>query len=1669
MTIRWPHSWYRGCWAAAVLFVCSTIQAATFRAGSAVVDVTPQTLPVIRNGGFLEATDDRIEDPLAARCLVLDDGSQRIAIVVVDSCMIPRDICDLAKSLAAERTSILPENMLISATHTHSAPSVMDYCLGARKDPVYSVFLPNRIADAMVAAEKNLQPAQAGWGEIDAHEFTKNRRWITRSDQLQVDPFGERTVHAMMHPGHLNPAYTGPSGPIDPWLTMLKVETLDGQPLAMLSNLSMHYFGGHPGVSADYFGRFARSIPPLVNANNQSPFVAILSQGTSGDLWWGDYSKPADQKPFDNMEQFVDQLARRATELWNQIECQTSVTLAMEQKELTLKRRTPSPERLAWAERKLQLMGDRRPQDQPEVYALQAKYMHENPTESILVQAIRIGDGAITAMPNEVYAITGLKLKYQNPLPHTMNISLANGASGYIPPPEQHALGGYTTWPARTAGLEVEAEPKIVEAVLQSLETVSEKPRQTYREPATSFSQFVLDSQPVGYWRLADLTGPNATNVSENSPASLQYQGRVAFHLPGVTDKNQSPATLSRCVHLAGGRLAVSDFQTGESYTVCFAFQVMTPHDFRGVTGTLFERDDVRLVVTGTDATSLGLLQLGDSLGANSIEPHAWHQLVMVRNGDFLQVWLDDADRPELTVRLERNDTPSSQCIIGGDVANSANLEGKIDELAVYDRAFSDLEVRRHLAAAFGKPLPETSRNELDSLPQDPESSMQQIVVPEGFRIELVAAEPLVQDPVAIDWGPDGKLWVAEMADYPLGMDGQGKPGGRIRWLADSDQDGQLDQSVVFLENVSFPNGVMAWKHGVLITAAPEILFAADTDGDGKADQVQSLYSGFLEANQQLRVNGLRWGLDGWVYCASGGHYAGFGKDVSIFSNRLQQAIPLGSRDFRIRPDTGELDPQAGPSQYGRIRDDFGNWFGVQNSLPLWHFVLPENYLRSNPFVRLTDLRHQVRTPQMPKVFSAKPPQKRFHGFDHPGHYTSACGISVYRDDVLFPVDNSLTHAFTCEPFHNLVQHHLVHESGTSFDGERAPDGDTDFFASADRWCRPVMSRTGPDGALWIVDMYRYMIEHPQWLPSEGQEELRPAYREGERFGRIYRMIRDSVPAKNPVATIDMHSTDGMLGSLQSSNGIVRDLAHRFLLEHHDVKRTIPKLRQLVAGSSSAAVRTQALWLLENLAAVDQTTLMHSLNDAHPDVRRNAVQIAESKFDAFRNVLTKVCSLANDENRRVQLQVACSLGATSDPDAGAALWKLAQIPNQDAFFQAAILSSIEPQQATFLSQLSQQPSVALDRQLILALLQLASNDSAMPSRLIAGSLVSENGKWHLTQMEILAAWLESLDEQSTTWQAVCQQDEHFAPLEQAIKLSLDQANRMALSPATEPRQRIAAIRLFDRNATHAADRFVDLIRSIDASENAELAGAVADRIRRQPQSEFDQVVLSQWASLPTTHYGFVIELLIEQSRWTHSLLTALENGTVSWRTVALSQRQRLEKAADAKVAARATKFFASVSEINPQRQAVIDDYRIAKSMIGDVAAGQQLFQQHCAVCHLPQDNLPPVGPDLKSVTDRTATALLESILDPSRTIDPKYMGVVVQLNSGESITGLVTSESTQLVSLAKQDGSRRTIERSRIEMIDRSEISIMPDGFETQLSPSQLADLLAFLAENGRN
>ncbi len=679
-----------------------------FRAGAAAIDVSPPKLPAIINGSFLEQQAAKVHDTLNARALVLDDGTSRLAIVVVDSCMLPRDLIDKAKLLAQDRTQIPVEHILVSATHTHSAPSAMG-ALGTRPDADYVAFLPGRIADSIALANENLTPAQIGWSLIDDPDHTHCRRWVRRPDKLIVDPFGDATARAHMHPGYQNPDAIAPSGPVDPGLSVLAVRTPEGRPIALLANYSMHYFGA-PAVSADYFGRFATEMSKLVGAQGKS-FVAIMSQGTSGDQHWMGYSQPKDPITIDA---YAAAVANKAHAAWQSITYRAWVSLAMAETRLTLRRRVPDERRLAWARPIVDAMGDRPPKTLPEVYAKEAIFLHEDPERELKLQAIRIGDLGITAIPNEVYALTGLKIKAQSPLTPTFTIELANGSEGYIPPPEQHALGGYTTWPARTAALEVQAEPKILEAVLGLLEKVSGQPRRTPQQTHGAYAKAVLASRPVAYWRLGEMSGNKAVDASGHH-RDASSEKCVVFYLEGPPGPGFSgPGTINRAPHFAGGRIEARLPALGSSYSVELWFWNGLPNEARDVTGVLFwigaNGAETEMLAIGGSKSSPGCLIQSTSpplVGIGHIDPKTWHHIVLTRADDrHRTLYLDG--KPTVW-SITHSPAPSDEkrpaagndkrLLLGGAADGVANFEGKLDEAAVYDRALSAQEVIAHYQA----------------------------------------------------------------------------------------------------------------------------------------------------------------------------------------------------------------------------------------------------------------------------------------------------------------------------------------------------------------------------------------------------------------------------------------------------------------------------------------------------------------------------------------------------------------------------------------------------------------------------------------------------------------------------------------------------------------------------------------------------------------------------------------------------------------------------------------------------------------------------------------------------------------------------------------------------------------------------------------------------------
>lgn len=441
------------------------------RAGAATSNITPK-LGTSINGNMSDGKATHIHDELHSRALVLDDGTTKLAIVVNDSCMIPREVFDEAKRLASEATGIPASHMMMSATHTHSAATSASV-FQSEADMDYRAFLAVRIADAVRRAHNNLTPARIGWGKASVPDQVHNRRWHMQPGTVLKNPFGGEDL-VKMNPGMKNPALLKPAGPTDPDVWFLTLQRPNGQHLALLADYSLHYVGGNPGISADYFGAFADRIQELLHADRQDPpFVGLLANGTSGDInnvpWRdGDTNKYA---PGQKLRIVADRVATEVLKALPAVQLHDWIPLAAAQKEISLSVRKPDPAALARAQDILAKAPNQFPRLKglEEIYARETVQMADYPDRvELLLQALRLGDLAITAIPCEVFAEIGLELKAKNPFPASFTISLANGYNAYLPTPAQHALGGYETWRAKSSYLETNASPKIT-AVLFDL------------------------------------------------------------------------------------------------------------------------------------------------------------------------------------------------------------------------------------------------------------------------------------------------------------------------------------------------------------------------------------------------------------------------------------------------------------------------------------------------------------------------------------------------------------------------------------------------------------------------------------------------------------------------------------------------------------------------------------------------------------------------------------------------------------------------------------------------------------------------------------------------------------------------------------------------------------------------------------------------------------------------------------------------------------------------------------------------------------------------------------------------------------------------------------------------------------------------------------------------
>lgn len=455
--------------------------AKAFRAGAATSNITPKIGSSI-NGNLKDGIVRHIHDETHARGIVLDDGNTRLAIVVSDLCMVYRETLDEAKRIANNITGIPVENMMMSATHTHSAGTA---CSVFQSDPdkEYLRFLAQRIAEAVIRANNNLAPARIGWAVGREPTQVFNRRWRMKPGKPLTNPFGG-TDQVKMNPGIGNPDLLEPAGPTDPGLPIVSLQTPDGRPIALLANYSLHYVGGTGAgeISADYYGMFARRMQQLLQADHEDPsFVAIMSNGTSGNINninFGGTPLPA-ILPYTRMRQVANIVAAEAYKTYQNIHYQDWISLSALQKEITLGVRLPAKEEVARAKAIIAKADGPVMNTMEEIYARETVLINEYPKEvSVILQAFRLGDLAIAAAPCEIFVEIGLDFKERSPFKPAFMISLANGYNGYLPTPEHHKLGGYETWRARSSYLETNASTKIMETIFGLMQKLkNEQPK----------------------------------------------------------------------------------------------------------------------------------------------------------------------------------------------------------------------------------------------------------------------------------------------------------------------------------------------------------------------------------------------------------------------------------------------------------------------------------------------------------------------------------------------------------------------------------------------------------------------------------------------------------------------------------------------------------------------------------------------------------------------------------------------------------------------------------------------------------------------------------------------------------------------------------------------------------------------------------------------------------------------------------------------------------------------------------------------------------------------------------------------------------------------------------------------------------------------------------------
>lgn len=965
--------------------------------------------------------------------------------------------------------------------------------------------------------------------------------------------------------------------------------------------------------------------------------------------------------------------------------------------------------------------------------------------------------------------------------------------------------------------------------------------------------------------------------------------------------------------------------------------------------------------------------------------------------------------------------------------------------------------------------------------PTPPERAEATFEVQHGFKMDLIAAEPLVVDPVDLAYDEDGRAYVVEMRDYPYPEEKNALPKeflGTVRLLEDRDGDGRFDHSTMFADQLAWPTSVCCYRGGVFVAAAPDLWYFKDTDGDGRADVRRRVFTGFGRYNVQAIMNSLRFGLDGWIYGAAAGNggrvvhvpAAGASSQPAVAAS----AIDLTRRDFRFDPATERLEAISGGERFGASFDDWGNRFLCNIRNPVQHVVLPLAALARNPHLPPVSTIHDAaESGDTLRVFRISPPeawrQVRAERWAleqaamprselvGAGYWTSSSGVCVYRGAAFPPPFRG--NVFIGEVAGNLIHRQVLRREGATFRSERA-DAQTEFVRSRDNWFRPVNFVNAPDGTLTVLDMYRETIEHPWSIPDDIKAQL--DLTSGNDRGRLYRLAPAGLPPAKP-PRLSAASTQELVQHLAHPHAWHRETAQRLLLERQDLS-ALPPLRTMARSASLPQGRLHALWTLAGLGGLAEADLRAALGDPHFEIRRNAVLLAERYAQRFPNLVPVVAALADDREPAVRLQVALTLGALPPETARAPLFRLALRDADDPWLRTAVLASARPVAGDLVERLLAEPPPAKPADGLASLIRdcaaTAVADGGGPAADRVLTAVADLGG-DPRAYAALAGVGQGLTRHR---QRIEDRLPALAPLA-AGRLAplLAETARIASDEQQPVETRCAALRLLALVPWDTAQPALEAcLLSTQPPQVQQAALRVAGSFAEPAVAELILARFRQWT--PSLR-DEAVAILLSRPIWQAPLVDALESGEVPASQIPLGQRARLATLRDPMLAQRAQRVLQSLRL--GSRADVLAQYQAALALEGRAERGLAVYRRECATCHRLGSEGADVGPALQTVVHRSPAELAIHILDPHREVAPQFVEYLVRTVDGRTLSGLVVAESEAALTLRRAGAQEETVPRSQIEELTFSGRSLMPEGLEQRLSLQDLADLIALIRAHG--